>query len=181
MEQDFVAFKSDVSSFVLAVINNLTSQFPMHPTIEASRIFDPSKLTATTSDLTTYGESQLSTLSQHYSMYVDVSDCIHEWDELRRALLTNFKSLSFEDFLLKLACDDRMVYQYPNLSTLAEIVLAYPASNAEVERGFSHANVIKTKSRNRLGASHLDQLLRLKLNSSDFEDSAYFEKLITRG
>jgi len=78
MEQDFVAFKSDVSSFVLAVINNLTSRFPMHPTIEASRIFDPSKLPATTSDLTTYGESQLSTLSQHYSMYVHASDCVHE-------------------------------------------------------------------------------------------------------
>ena len=28
MEQEFVAFKSDVSSFVLAVINNLTSRFP---------------------------------------------------------------------------------------------------------------------------------------------------------
>ena len=67
-----------------------------------------------------------------------------------------------------------MVFQYPNLSTPAEIVLAYPASNAEVERGFSHGNVIKTKSRNRLGASHLDQLLRLKLNSPDFEDSTYF-------
>jgi len=81
-------------------------------------------------------------------MYVDASDCVHEWDELKRALLTNFKSLSFKDFLLKLACDDRIIYQYSNLSTLAEIVLAYPASNAEVERGFSHANVIKTKFRN---------------------------------
>lgn len=62
------------------------------------------------------------------------------------------------------------------LEPQAEIVLAYPARNAEVEHGFSHANVIKTKSRNRLGASHLDQLLRLKLNSPDFEDSTYFEK-----
>ena len=173
MEQAFVAFKLDVSSFVLAVINNLTSQFPMHPTIEASRIFDPSKLPTTTSDLTTYGESQLSALSQHYSKYVDASDCVHEWDELKRAMLASFMSFSFEDFLLNLACDDRMVFQYPNLSTLAEIVLAYPASNAEVERGFSHANVIKTKS---LGASHLDQFLRLKLNSPDFEDSTYFEQ-----
>jgi len=105
-------------------------------------------------------------------MYVDASDCVHEWDELKRALLTNFKSLSFEDFLLKLACDDRMVYQYPNLSTLAEIVLAYPASNAEVERGFSHANMIKTKSRNHHGTSHLDQLLCLKLNSPDFHSDS---------
>ena len=41
------------------------------------------------------------------------------------------------------------------------------ASTAEVERGFSHQNIIKYKSRNRLSSIHLDQLLRLRLNSPE--------------
>ena len=101
---------------------------------------------------------------------MDASDCVHEWDEFKKAMLTSFMSFTFQDFLLKLAYDDCMVFQYPILSTLAKILLAYPASNAEVEHGFSRANVIKTMSRNDLGASHLDQLLHLKLNCPNFED-----------
>ena len=52
-----------------------------------------------------------------------------------------------------------------SLSKLAEIILVYPASTSEVERGFSYQNATKTKFRNRLGAHHLDQLLRLRLNT----------------
>ena len=55
--------------------------------------------------------------------------------------------------------------QYPALSTLAEIVSAYPASTSEVEREFSFQNAIKTKFQNTLSPCHLDQLLRLRLNS----------------
>ena len=51
--------------------------------------------------------------------------------------------------------------------TISEIVSVFPASTAEVERGFCHQNIIKYKSRNRLSSIHLDQLLRLRLNSPE--------------
>ena len=47
---------------------------------------------------------------------------------------------------------------YPSMSLLAEIVAVFLASTAEVERGFSYQNAIKSKSRNRLSSIHLDQL-----------------------
>lgn len=45
------------------------------------------------------------------------------------------------------------------------MILIYPASTSEVERGLSYQNTTKTKFRNRLGVHHLDQLLRLRLNA----------------
>jgi len=49
-----------------------------------------------------------------------------------------------------------------DLSGLLDICGTFQASGAECERGFSLINAIKTKSRNRLEADHLDMLMRIK-------------------
>ena len=80
---------------------------------------------------------------------------------------SSYPDHSLEAFTLKLVTDESLYVLYPSLATLAEIVSVYPASTSEVERGFSYQNAIKTKFRNKLGSDHLDQLLRLHLNSPD--------------
>lgn len=83
--------------------------------------------------------------------------------------------LSKFEFALKMAVDHGMKVHYPSLSILAEVILTCPASTAEVERGFSTQNFIKSKTRNRLGSCHLDQLLRLKLNSPQMKDFPFHQ------
>ena len=68
-----------------------------------------------------------------------------------------------------------LITHYPSLSKLAEIVLVYPSSTAEVERGFSHQNTTKTKFCNRLGTVHLDQLLRLQLNATESSHFPFYD------
>ena len=59
------------------------------------------------------------------------------WDKLKQCMSANFKTERLQTFALKLAVDDGMKIRYPSLSIFAEIILTYPASTAQVERGFS--------------------------------------------
>ena len=86
-------------------------------------------------------------------------------ETLKQCMKISYSSYSFRNFILKLATDDSFIAHYPSLAKLAEIILLYPSSTAEVERGFSFQNATKTKFRNRLSPNHLDQLLRLRLNA----------------
>ena len=81
----------------------------------------------------------------------------------------------FRDFTLKLTTDENLIAHYPSLFKLAEIVLVYPSSTVKAERGFSYQNVTKTKFCNRLGAIHLDQLLRLQLNAPESSQFPYLD------
>jgi len=45
---------------------------------------------------------------------------------------------------------------------LVDICCTFQASSADCERGFSLMNNIKVRSRNRLGNTHLDHLMRIK-------------------
>ena len=60
----------------------------------------------------------------------------------------SYSGYCLHNFILKLATDQTLITHYPFLSKLAEIVLLYPSSTAEVERGFSYQNAMKTKFRN---------------------------------
>jgi len=53
--------------------------------------------------------------------------------------------------------------QFNLLSVLVDICCTFQASSTDRERGFSLMNNIKVKSRNRLGNTHLDYLMRIKL------------------
>ena len=54
-----------------------------------------------------------------------------------------------------------LVELYPTISKSACIALTIPVSTADVERGFSTMNRIKTEPRNRLNTETLGRLIRL--------------------
>ena len=145
--------------------------------VEAAKILDPKCLPALPTDetKTTYGEEALDKLAFHYSNFIDRDECQSEWDMLKQCMNTSYKDETLQTFSLKLATDEGLKIQSPSISVLAEIILTFPASTAEVERGFSVQNTIKNKSRNRLGPEHLDQLIRMKLNAPRIEQFP-FEK-----
>ena len=157
--------EKDVGSFVKAVVDNLMARFPSRELIQAVKLFDPKTVPSSDIDCAAYGEDDLQVLTSQYSSFVDHNQCSLEWDTLKHCMKISYSKHSFREFVLKLATDESLITQYPSLSKLAEIILIYPASTSEVERGFSYQNAIKNKFRNRLGEHHLDQLVRLRLNA----------------
>ena len=139
--------KGDVINLVNRIIDNLKARFPNTELIEATRIFYPKNIPTSDKDRATYGEHELGILTAHYSEFIDYSSCLLEWDTLKEYMLSSYKECNLVEFGLKLTTDEALYIHYPSLSKLAEIVLLYPASTAEVERGFSFQNAIKTKFR----------------------------------
>ena len=58
---------------------------------------------------------------------------------------------------------------YPQISYLLSIILILPVSSVPCERGFSAANRIKIKLRNRLIVQSLDILLRISIEGPPIE------------
>ena len=107
---------------------------------------------------------------------MDHNEC--QLDKLKQCMSANFKMERLQTFALKLAVDDGMKIRHPSLSILAEIILTYPASTAQVERGFSIQNAIKNKCRNRLGSVHLNQLICMRLNAPSIEDFPFHQAYV---
>ena len=154
----------DAVAFVKCIVENLQSCFPNVELYKAAKIFDPSNMPSSDHDFHAYGDSELDLLCTTYSDLVDYSKCVLKWDTLKESIKSSYQACKLYDFILKLATDESLRIQYPALSMLSEIVSVFPASTAKVKRGFSHQNIIKYESRNRLSSIHLDQLLRLRLN-----------------
>ena len=167
--------EKDVGSFVKAVVDNLMARFPSRELIQAVKLFDPKTVPSSDIDCAAYGEDDLQVLTSQYSSFVDHNQCSLEWDILKHCMKISYSKHSFREFVLKLATDESLITQYPSLSKLAEIILIYPASTSEVERGFSYQNAIKNKFRNRLGEHHLDQLVRLRLNAPKASEFPFHE------
>ena len=74
------------------------------------------------------------------------------------------RSVTWQDVNLK--------YQegHKNILTLIDLVLSFPASTAECERGFSHMKIIKNDYRNKLHASTMTDLMTVKLISPEIDD-----------
>ena len=134
--------EKDVGSFVKAVVDNLMARFPSRELIQAVKLFDPKTVPSSDIDCAAYGEDDLQVLTSQYSSFVDHNQCSLEWDTLKHCMKISYSKHSFREFVLKLATDESLITQYPSLSKLAEIILIYPASTSEVERGFSYQNAI---------------------------------------
>ena len=157
--------EKNVVAFVRAVVDNVRSCFPNVELFQASKIFDPTNFPSSPEKFCTYRDKELELLTMTYSELIDYSKCMIEWDMFKETMRANYKECKFHKLIIELVTDESLYMQYPALSTLAEIVSVYSASTSEVERGFSFQNAIKTKFQNRLSPCHLDQLLRLRLNS----------------
>ena len=71
-----------------------------------------------------------------------------------------------------------------NIVSLIDLLLAIPATSAEVERGFSYMKCVKTDWRSRLRDTMLTDLLRIQIDSpeiSDYEPSAAIDMWLSSG
>ena len=65
----------------------------------------------------------------------------------------------------------------PNLIILAELALILPIHTADCERGFSKQNLIKSKSRNRIGDAALNRLMPISIEGKPLDEFHFVESL----
>ena len=133
------------------------------PLIKAFEIFHPKKLPQKEQSLVMYGEQEVSLLCEKYSSVVKKDEALVESEGFKHEMKMSYQSYNTLDLLSHLVGDECLIQLYPNLLVIAQIVMVFPASSVDCERGFSVQNHIKTKNRNRLASKHLDVLVRVRL------------------
>lgn len=82
--------------------------------------------------------------------------------------------MSFEEtgrcgFFWNTFLTNEMINWPDKLKDLIHIVLTLPIGSSEVERGFSILHNINIKTRNRLSAKHLEDIVRIRINGPPIE------------
>ena len=179
--------------FVSDLKNNISSRFTSQDIVSSMSIFDPRKVPNVDSPgFTSYGDSSIDTLIQHYgedreAQTIDgeeylkkalISPELHtEWKTFRQF----FSKHPEEDMKLQLkelVTNVMLVSMFPNLNALANICLAIPVSTASVERSFSQMKMIKTRLRSRIGASSLSHLMKIAIESPEKLSDDDLEQII---
>lgn len=182
---DIASFQGSVANhFVADLKSNISSRFASQDIVSAFGILNPCKLPKSDSpSLTTYGENSIKLLADHYGTempaetvqgdeytkqpVIPTSPEIHtEWKTFRNYMARKPEE-DMKAQLKELASNKMLVTMFPNLSTLANVVLTIPVSTASVERSFSQMKLIKTRLRNRLGERSLSSLMKIAVESPD--------------
>ena len=141
----------------------MKGRFPNSELIEAVKIFDPKSIPVSESECATYEEKELQLLTRQYSIFVDHNLCSLEWDTLKQSMKISYSGYSFHNFILKFATDQLFITHYPSIANLAEIILLFPSSTAEVERWFSYQNAMKNKFCNSLSSNHVRPITQITI------------------
>ena len=117
-----------------------------------------------------FGDDKLDILLDCYKTMINKNEAIQEWSTLKQLVVTDY-GLAYDNMsTLWKIIHTHHKGTFPNLSILAGIALALPVSTADVERGFSAQNLVKTSLRNRISSSKLNQLVTIKLNGPPYEE-----------
>ena len=179
--------------FVSDLKNNISSSFTSQDIVSSMSIFDPSKLLNVDSPgFTSYGDSSIDTLIQHYGKDREAQTIDGE-EYLKKALISPELHTEWKTFrqffskhpeedmklqLKELVTNAMLVSMFPNLNALANICLAIPVSTASVERSFSQMKMIKTRLRSQIGASSLSHLMKIAIESPEKLSDDDLEQII---
>ncbi len=154
----------------------MRKRFPNDNLYYSLRIFDPHEMPLDKSALQNYGDEELSDLIHFYGKkrkinndeysLIDGEEAKKEWD-LAKNLIASYryaKECKFAECWYKIFSATQFRNQFPNLTTLIDLSLIIPFSNAVVERVFSRQNLIKTDLRNRMHIDTLNMHLHVSLN-----------------
>jgi len=127
-------------------------------------------------ELYDYGNKEIEKLSQHYlqnddEYCLDKEIIIFQWKKLKIKLVDESNKTPQENLHLKekkflhyILSNPYFQVGFNGILQIIEIYSVLPCSNAQVERGFSAMNRIKTKIRNKLLPETLNELMILDLN-----------------
>ena len=135
-----------------------------------------------------YGQEEIKTLADFFgtdkeSTYlgtlpaiVDKDETLVEWMLLKKIVLQEKYPRASTQDLFKIIYEVHAA-QFPNLLQLARIAIVLPLQMADVERGFSVQNLIKTSQRNRISASMVHKLMLVDIEGESI-DTFDFKKAV---
>ena len=153
----------DITQFISKLCDHLDARFPVDGLKEWSA-FDIEVLCTDVSF--DYGTTDIAMLAQKYETILhpeSMDDIKHEYADFKYIVKQKHKQGSIQTFSDMVAATLRCE-ELKEVSQLVDICDTFQASSADCERGFSLMNRIKTKSRNRLEVTHLDQLKMVLLS-----------------
>ena len=160
-------FFTNVRAFYIESCNQIIRRFPVNdPVLEGLTALSPSKRqnSSVNSILSLAARfpqivdpSKLDDLASEYLDYQHLPLSEHLLDETQTPVDVFWHNMA------KRTCGNGEVL-YPVLSKLMKTLLCLPHGNADCERIFSHVQLIKTKTRNRMGLELLNSLLTVKCN-----------------
>ena len=132
----------------------------------------------------TYGDEEIELAIQHFCTPqssieceppLDANELRTEFQTFRPFVVRNFGNVDFDTFAKEFLRDYSDMY--PQIAALMNIMLVLPVSSVPCERGFSSANRIKTKLRNRLKVSTIDTLLRISIKGPPIDQFDFSKSL----
>ncbi len=125
-------------------------------------------------DIYTFGVNEIDTLLKWYQDILlkngcDISAVQAEWRLLKTLVKGQFSDKSYCSLWEVLLTKEPYCTDFQNVLHLVEIMLVLPISAAQCERGFSAQNRIKSKVRNSLHVSTLEDLIRISTEGPSLE------------
>ena len=156
-------------------IEDRFESFVSHKVIQAAYIINPKNWPTDADLLESYGDEQLEDIFAHYkplleARHVDLSIAKMQWSELKQYVRRSCQNQKAGDLWTSILCDEELADRFQQVLQVIRILLVLPVHTANVERGFSQVNVIKTEKRTRLQRESLSSLLTVKLSKLTFQD-----------
>ncbi|KAI8493938.1 hypothetical protein Bbelb_282850 [Branchiostoma belcheri] len=135
----------------------------------AGLIFDPTLWPPGDGELDSYGEEEVSTIFAHYKETLErtghsLEDCLLQWAELKRLVKRKLTAGHIKYLDLWQEVMRHHLERFRDILALVQIVLLFPLSTAECERGFSLMKRIKSDWRSRLTSDTVTALMAISLS-----------------
>lgn len=156
--------------FLSSLIDEVESYFPSGQ-LKNFDIFKPSNLPSKEEETFTYGTSEVYSICNFFQW----NDCKGLQDDWIALLQSMMKSDRYCDGKNKESSSYAFWAQFSKSDIawtektrqLINTILVLPIGSADAERGFSIMNHIKTSRRTRLTSSHLNDIMRIRINGID--------------
>ncbi|PFX13199.1 hypothetical protein AWC38_SpisGene22740 [Stylophora pistillata] len=169
-----VAFKAARSQLITDLISSLEKKFSdtTRGIFQATHIAKISSWpSAKTAEIENFGDQELQVILAHYGDVLQSSDVVlenveSEWTSLKAAIYDEHEAAHIPKLTWSVI-NRKYSDNHQNILAVIDLVLALPASSAEVERGFSQLKILKSDIRSTLSEERLNDLLAVKLLSAD--------------
>ena len=177
-----LAFENTKSNFLSNIVTQMNNRFPMEAQdlLVAFAVLGLRGITfVEETELQAWGNDKLDVLLAKYGTeggYVTPQQAVIEWGQLKILVIQQMYPTDSMFILWKLIASNHGDL-FPNLITLANIALVFPVHTADVERGFSVQNSIKTDLRNRISSERLNTLMTIRVEGPPLEQFDYAKAL----
>ena len=186
-----ISFQKDAEAFLERLIENIENRFEsksMGVLEHMDILLNPDRMDTTQKGIESHGQDAFAALIDFYGKekkWQDLDEDGHVVDKVAPAVIDpkraekDYKQFKYLVKSLKgkslveicsIICEPSMANLFPDLATLASLVLVSPISSVPCERAFSCQNRIKTRDRATLSEKTLEMLMRIRLEGPDIED-----------